>query len=97
MLQRVMKNTFLLWIVCGLAIVTSGCSKSAGEIAEREYEMVDAAQPKTIAGDYARCAASQRVEQAYLSDQNTKEYSKWRLFTSITCQNVRLRDQIGVS
>lgn len=76
-----------------ISLVLAACS-SAGDEAKEEYEMVDAAQPDTIDGDYARCDALRKVAQGYLSDKNNEEYQRAQLRASITCQNVRLRDEV---
>jgi hypothetical protein len=78
-----------------LFLALSACS-SQGYDAEQQYDMINKTEPKTIDGDYIRCAAAEKVMQSYLADRNEKEYKEWSLTSRIICQHVRLREQIGM-
>ncbi|MET3710412.1 hypothetical protein ABIC65_001092 [Sphingomonas trueperi] len=71
---------------CAAALVLlSGCGPSAGELAEREYRVVD--QPGSTMQD--KCQAARKVAAAYLGTDEAK-YRNWQMKADLDCLNARV-------
>lgn len=75
------------WVLVAVALALAGCS-SAGQKAEREYEIV--AKSGT---DQQRCTAARKVADAYLAEEKTEAYNQWNVTANIYCQSAQLRAQ----
>jgi hypothetical protein len=76
--------------VCALALVgalilLSAPGPSAGELAEREYRVVD--QPGSAMQD--KCQAARKVAAAYLGTDDAK-YRNWQMTADLNCLNARM-------
>lgn len=76
--------------VCVVALVAavvllSPQQTSAGELAEREYHVVD--QPGSMAQD--KCQAARKVAAAYVGSDDAK-YRQWQMTADLDCLNARM-------
>lgn len=69
----------------GAASLASCGGPSAGELAEREYRVVD--QPGSTSRD--KCDAARKVAAAYLGYDDGK-YRQWQMTADLDCLNARM-------
>lgn len=82
----------MLRVMAGLALVAAlaGCQRES-EKAKSAYEMME----RTGASEAELCKQADVVTEAYLREQDQKNYEFWRLSRDGTCQRVKLCAQIG--
>ncbi|WP_333571311.1 hypothetical protein [Sphingomonas sp.] len=69
----------------GAASLASCGGPSAGELAEREYRVVD--QPGSMSRD--KCEAARKVAAAYMGQDEAK-YHQWQMTADLDCLNARM-------
>lgn len=73
-------------MLISLIVLLAGCTRSEGEKAERQYNMVASNLPSPD----ELCSASREVAAAYLKDENDDEYQRWNLKADIDCNQAAL-------
>jgi hypothetical protein len=72
-------------ILAGALFFLANPQPSAGELAEREYRVVD--QPGSSLHD--KCQAARKVAAAYLGSDDAK-YRNWQMTADLDCINARM-------
>ena len=68
------------WILPAVLTLTA-CGQSAGEEAEKQYDIV----ARNEAGYSARCSAATRAKQAWLEERNETKYQLWQATAFADC------------
>lgn len=83
----------MLRVFAGLALVAAlaGCQRES-EKANEAYEMME----RTGASEAELCKQADAVTQAYLREQDQRNYEFWRSRRDITCQSAKFCAQQGL-